>query len=74
MYITYLLKPECHTNAYATYPGIGATKKESVDNSLYYSNQLPWVRTVAASRAPAWAQRESRSTRDHELAIQEVTQ
>ena len=58
-YITYLLDPELHTNKAVSYAGYGDTKEESKANSLYWPNQLPWVRTVAASRAPRWAQIEA---------------
>lgn len=57
-YITFLPNPEIHSNSYETYPGYGRTKEESVKNSLYYSNQLPWVKTVPASKAPKWARDE----------------
>lgn len=60
-YITYLRHPEQHSNAAVSYPGWGETKEESRENSLYWPNQLPWVVTVAASRAPRWAQEDARN-------------
>jgi hypothetical protein len=66
-YITYLTDPDSHTNAANSYPGYGATKEESQRNARYWANQSPWVRTVAASRAPRWAQQQARDSRYHEL-------
>ena len=54
-YITYLRNPSQHTNTYTSHPGWGKTRAESQANSLYYANQLPWVVTVLAMRAPMWA-------------------
>ena len=67
-YITYLTNPESHTNAYDSYPGYGETKEEAESNSHYHPNQLPWVRTVPASRAPKWARQTARTSRDKYLA------
>ena len=58
MYITYLNNPEHHTNSANCHAGIGKTRREAQENSKYWPNQAPWVVTVAASRAPAWARRE----------------
>jgi hypothetical protein len=66
-YITYLTDPDQHSNAATTYPGLGETKEESRRNACYYNNQWPWVVTVAASKAPRWAQRQARDSRRHEL-------
>lgn len=54
-YICYLTDPDQHTNAAASWPGYGETKAEAERNARYWANQLPWVRTVPASRAPRWA-------------------
>ena len=62
MYITYLTN-DSQTNTASSYPGIGTTKEEAQANSCYWANQQPWVRTVAASRAPRWAQRTAVGTR-----------
>jgi len=59
-YVTYLIDPTRHTNAASTNAGIGSTRQESIDASTYYSNQLPWGRTVPISRAPRWAVEEAR--------------
>ena len=66
-YITYLLDRDNHTNAMTSHAGWGETKEESIDCSFYHGNQLPWVRTVAASRAPKWAKREAWTPRRHQL-------
>lgn len=63
MYITYLKHPELHTNSGFSGPGIGETPEESRANATYWANQDPWVVTVPASRAPAWAQQQAVSTR-----------
>lgn len=66
-YVTYLLNPEQHTNRAGSWAGYGETREESVKNSHYHANQLPWVRTVAASQAPKWARLDARTTRELEL-------
>lgn len=53
-YITYLTNSR-QTNAASYHAGYGKTKEESKQNSCYWANQLPWVRTVAFSKAPKWA-------------------
>ena len=53
-YIAYLTDPEQHTNSAVTYPGKGETKDEARGNACYYNNQWPWMRVVAASKAPRW--------------------
>lgn len=72
-YITYLKDPEKHTNTYATHAGWGRTKAESQSCSLYYANQLPWVVTVPASQAPAWAKRQAWTPRRYELWVRTLT-
>lgn len=54
-YVAYLPDPERHSNAAAFHAGIGSTKEKAFENAMYWANQLPWVRIVAASRAPQWA-------------------
>ena len=54
-YITYLVHPERHTNAWISHAGIGASREEAQRNSYYHANQSPWVQTVPISRAPQWA-------------------
>lgn len=71
-YITYLTDPDYHTNSAPTHPGMGDTKEESRANATYYNNQWPWVRTVAASKAPRWAQRTARDSRWLELQSRDM--
>lgn len=66
-YITYLTNPEQHTNQAYSHPGWGETREESQRNARYHANQMPWVRTVAASRAPRWAQRAAWTTQRNKL-------
>jgi proteasome lid subunit RPN8/RPN11 len=71
-YITYLQNPEQHTNKADSHPGYGETPAEAERNARYWANQLPWVVTVPASRAPKWAQQQARDSRWYELlAIQQ---
>jgi len=70
-YVTYLRDPDQHTNAYHTHAGYGETREESQANANYYANQLPWVVTVPASRAPKWARATAWTTRRHELTARE---
>ena len=58
-YITYLTNLG-RTNTADSHAGYGLTKEEAQQSALYWSNQLPWVRTVAFSRAPKWAIEEAR--------------
>ena len=65
-YITYLTDLS-QSNSYSSHPGWGETKEESVKCSLYWANQLPWVKTVPASKAPKWARLAARTPRWIEL-------
>jgi len=58
-YVTYLRNPGQHTNAYPTHAGWGDTPQASRYASVYYANQMPWVVTVRADRAPQWAREEA---------------
>ena len=58
-YITYLTNP-LQTNRAAYHAGWGRTKNQSKAEGLYWNNQLPYVRTVPASKAPRWALEEAR--------------
>lgn len=65
-YIAYLAKGG-PSNAYGTRAGWGKTPTEAIRASLYWANQMPWVRVVCADKAPLWAQeaiRESANTGD----------
>ena len=59
MYIAYLTN-QMQTNASPTHAGGGSTKELALKASTYYANQHPWVKLVPFSRAPKWAQQETK--------------
>ena len=66
-YIHYLPNPEQHTNGSTSHAGIGATKEEAIEDSLYWANQTPWCQTVPISRAPQWAVDEAEDYKRHPI-------
>lgn len=58
-YVTYLPRPDLHSNTANYNAGIGRTPEESREAAEYWNNQWPWVITVPASRVPNWALEEA---------------